>query len=202
MIFTLTEISAEQRLHFFTLSKQAIQHEPMRHDSWNTNKTSHTHTPFLCRILVRIILQVPISRFDEKAERLVEIELKILHQEQYKLNLVFSTYNYGDCGLPRCNKSYFSRYLYKHYCTQTHMVFWVGITLLSGMTNRIIMLSNTVWVRFQLMFRSLNKLMCGFGKLTLKPASFSLFFLFLYFYFFFLFNECQCAKFSHTTNTK
>ena len=75
-----TEISAEQRLHFFkwmTLSKQAIQHEPMRHDSWNTNKTSHTYTPFLCRILVCITLQVPISRFDEKAERLVEIELNI-----------------------------------------------------------------------------------------------------------------------------
>ena len=63
------------------------------------------------------------------------------------------------------------------------MVSWVGITLLSGMTNRLTMSSNTVWVRPQLMFGSLNKLMWGFGKLTLKPASFSLFFLFLYFYF-------------------
>ena len=75
----------------------------------------------------------------------------------------------------KSNKSYFSLYLYKHYCTQTHMVLWVGITLHSGMTNRLIMSSNTVWVRFQLMFRSLNKLMCEFGKLTLMPASFSIF---------------------------
>jgi len=51
----------------------------------------------------------------------------------------------------------------------------VGIAILTGMTNRLIMSSNTVWVRFQLMLRSLNKLMCGFGKLTLMPASFSIF---------------------------
>ena len=48
---------------------------------------------------------------------------------------------------------------------------------------RLIMSSNTVWVRPQLMFTSINKLIWRFGNLTLMPASFSLYLLFLYLYF-------------------
>jgi len=48
---------------------------------------------------------------------------------------------------------------------------------------RLIVSSNAVWVRPRPMFRSINKLVCRFGKLTLMPAFLPLYLLFLYFYF-------------------
>ena len=161
----------------------------MWYDSWNTSKMSHTHTHtytyFLYRILVCIILQVPISRLARWANN------------QWNTSSTFKQYTiwqklFTSLGesLPRTNRimqsklaSLFTRQKresHKQYCTHTHTC-WDRSPLWDD--ERLTMSSNTVWVRPQLTFRSLNKLMWGFGKLTLKPASFSLFFLFLYFYF-------------------